>query len=260
MSELRPERRGTALALDGSAQYAGMMLATSIAAALLQSSFSFTTIGILCGVCALAALPLLVGVRVTAPQKAPVRPAPGRRPPPERPRRTGDGSGEDPLREVRRPVERRGRLRGPTGDHRRRVHGAQCRTRPPPGLPRLEPDHHPGRSARPGPRRAWAPARRAVSDRPRPHPGRRPCGRRPHRHRNVRRRSPRRDRRTRPSVERIETDTEPESAGAEQWRADHPTDYERALPWLRREAQVVDTTGVLPAGVATTVLRGARSG
>ncbi|MFZ4281041.1 hypothetical protein [Streptomyces rhizosphaericola] len=99
-----------------------------------------------------------------------------------------------------------------------------------------------------------------LPGRPRPHPGRRPCGRRPHRHRNVRRRSPRRDRRTRPSVERIETDTEPESAGAEQWRADHPTDYERALPWLRREAQVVDTTGVLPAGVATTVLRGARSG
>ncbi|MET9053723.1 MFS transporter [Streptomyces rhizosphaericola] len=77
VSELRPETRGTALALNGSAQYAGMMLATSIAAALLQSSFSFTTIGILCGVCALAVLPLLVGVRVTAPQKAPVRPAPG---------------------------------------------------------------------------------------------------------------------------------------------------------------------------------------
>ncbi len=77
VSELRPEMRGTALALNGSAQYAGMMLATSIAAALLQGSFSFTTIGVLCGVCALAVLPLLVGVRVTAPQKAPVQPAPG---------------------------------------------------------------------------------------------------------------------------------------------------------------------------------------
>ncbi|MEU9708067.1 MFS transporter [Streptomyces sp. NPDC047967] len=77
VSELRPEMRGTALALNGSAQYAGMMLATSIAAALLQGSFSFTTVGVLCGVCALAVLPLLVGVRVTAPQEAPVRPAPG---------------------------------------------------------------------------------------------------------------------------------------------------------------------------------------
>ncbi|MFB7226348.1 MFS transporter [Streptomyces fimicarius] len=77
VSELRPEMRGTALALNGSAQYAGMMLATSIAAALLQGSFSFTAIGVLCGVCALAVLPLLVGVRVTAPQQAPAQPAPG---------------------------------------------------------------------------------------------------------------------------------------------------------------------------------------
>nr|WP_202484537.1 hypothetical protein [Streptomyces sp. SID8359] len=49
-------------------------------------------------------------------------------------------------------------------------------------------------------------------------------------------------------------------AGAEQWRLDRLTGYERALPWLRREAQVVDTTGVLPAEVATTVLRGVRIG
>ncbi|MEN8656317.1 MFS transporter [Streptomyces sp. 21So2-11] len=75
VSELRPEMRGTALALNGSAQYAGMMLATSIAAALLQGSVSFSVIGVLCGVCALAVLPLLVGVRVTAPQDAQARPA-----------------------------------------------------------------------------------------------------------------------------------------------------------------------------------------
>lgn len=41
---------------------------------------------------------------------------------------------------------------------------------------------------------------------------------------------------------------------------DHLSDYERALPWLRTEAQVVDTTGVLPAEVAETVLRGVRTG
>ncbi|MFH8436688.1 AAA family ATPase [Streptomyces sp. NPDC018007] len=57
-------------------------------------------------------------------------------------------------------------------------------------------------------------------------------------------------------VERIETDIKPESAGARQWRLDHLDDYERALPWLRREARVVDTTGVPPAEVAVTVLRG----
>ncbi|MDI3408215.1 MFS transporter [Streptomyces cavernicola] len=71
VSELRPEMRGTALALNGSAQYAGMMLATSLAATLLQNSVSFGVIGVICGVCALAVLPLLVGVRVTAAQTAP---------------------------------------------------------------------------------------------------------------------------------------------------------------------------------------------
>ncbi|MFF7011299.1 hypothetical protein ACFY9Y_16445 [Streptomyces fimicarius] len=61
-------------------------------------------------------------------------------------------------------------------------------------------------------------------------------------------------------VGRIETDTAPESAGARQWRLDHLTDYERALPWLRRATQVVDTTGVAPAEVAETVLRKVRTG
>ncbi|MEU7330827.1 hypothetical protein ABZ668_19935 [Streptomyces parvus] len=61
-------------------------------------------------------------------------------------------------------------------------------------------------------------------------------------------------------VERIETDTEPDSVGARQWRLDHLSDYERALPWLRREAQVVDTTGVPPTEVAETVPREVRAG
>ncbi|MGW8984591.1 AAA family ATPase [Streptomyces parvus] len=61
-------------------------------------------------------------------------------------------------------------------------------------------------------------------------------------------------------VERIETDPHPEGVGARQWRLDHLSDYERALPWLRREAQLVDTTGVLPTEVAETVLRGVRAG
>ncbi|GGY62253.1 AAA family ATPase [Streptomyces anulatus] len=61
-------------------------------------------------------------------------------------------------------------------------------------------------------------------------------------------------------VERIETDGKPESAGARQWRLDHLTDYERALPWLRREAREIDTTDVLPSRVAEAVLRGLPTG
>ncbi|GAA3152910.1 AAA family ATPase [Planomonospora alba] len=40
---------------------------------------------------------------------------------------------------------------------------------------------------------------------------------------------------------------------ARQWRLDHLADYREALPWLRRAAEVVDTTGVPPARVAETV-------
>ncbi|WP_097922303.1 AAA family ATPase [Streptomyces sp. wa1063] len=61
-------------------------------------------------------------------------------------------------------------------------------------------------------------------------------------------------------VERIEADSKPESAGARQWRLDHLTDYERALPWLRREAREIDTTDVLPSRVAEAVLRGLPTG
>ncbi|MFF2845993.1 AAA family ATPase [Streptomyces sp. NPDC058001] len=56
-------------------------------------------------------------------------------------------------------------------------------------------------------------------------------------------------------VERINTDTEPESINARQWRLDHLADYREALPWLRAEAQVVDTTDVPPSRVAEIVIR-----
>ncbi|MFI6345040.1 AAA family ATPase [Streptomyces sp. NPDC050560] len=55
-------------------------------------------------------------------------------------------------------------------------------------------------------------------------------------------------------VRRIETDTEPESAGARQWRLDHLAEYREALPWLRRAGTVLDTTGVPPSRVAETVM------
>lgn len=60
-------------------------------------------------------------------------------------------------------------------------------------------------------------------------------------------------------VQRIETDTKPESADARQWRLDHLTDYERSLPWLRRDAQVIDTTGIPPDGVAEAVIARVRA-
>lgn len=56
-------------------------------------------------------------------------------------------------------------------------------------------------------------------------------------------------------VERIETDTKPESISARQWRLDHLGEYQRALSWLRREAQVIDTTDVVPSGVAEIVMQ-----
>ncbi|GLF94989.1 AAA family ATPase [Streptomyces yaizuensis] len=61
-------------------------------------------------------------------------------------------------------------------------------------------------------------------------------------------------------VRRIETDTVPESVKARQWRLDHLTAYEQALPWLRREARVIDTTDIAPARVAETIVAGVRAG
>ncbi|GGK96110.1 ATP-binding protein [Planomonospora parontospora subsp. parontospora] len=59
-------------------------------------------------------------------------------------------------------------------------------------------------------------------------------------------------------IHRIETDAV--EAGARQWRLDHLPDYRRALSWLSREAQVVDTTGIPPAQVARIVAARAEAG
>ncbi|WP_327235896.1 AAA family ATPase [Streptomyces sp. NBC_01317] len=58
---------------------------------------------------------------------------------------------------------------------------------------------------------------------------------------------------------RIRTDTAPESLSAVRWRLDHLTPYEEALPWLRREATVLDTTHVPPAAVARTIADAVRA-
>ncbi|MCL7382284.1 AAA family ATPase [Streptomyces sp. 35G-GA-8] len=55
-------------------------------------------------------------------------------------------------------------------------------------------------------------------------------------------------------VRRIETDIKPESISARQWRLDHLGEYQRALSWLRREAQVIDTTDVVPSDVAEIIM------
>ncbi|MEV0349941.1 ATP-binding protein [Nonomuraea sp. NPDC050680] len=57
---------------------------------------------------------------------------------------------------------------------------------------------------------------------------------------------------------RIETD--PIETGARQWRLEHLPQYQKALPWLRREAHVVDTSAVLPKQVAEVVATKAGAG
>jgi hypothetical protein len=49
---------------------------------------------------------------------------------------------------------------------------------------------------------------------------------------------------------RIEADT----LENRQWRLDHRAAYEDALPWLRREAELVDTTTLPPRAVAERIL------
>ncbi|MEV8406066.1 AAA family ATPase [Streptomyces niveus] len=52
-------------------------------------------------------------------------------------------------------------------------------------------------------------------------------------------------------AQRIESDTV--ETGARQWRLDHIPRYQDALPWLRREAEVIDTTDLSPTHVAQTI-------
>ncbi|MFI8790417.1 RNase adapter RapZ [Streptomyces sp. NPDC055105] len=61
-------------------------------------------------------------------------------------------------------------------------------------------------------------------------------------------------------VKRIETDTRPKSISARQWRLDHLDEYQRALSWLRREAQVIDTTDVAPSRVAEIIMERVQAG
>ncbi|CAM5305583.1 ATP-binding protein OS=Streptomyces gougerotii OX=53448 GN=GCM10010227_35800 PE=4 SV=1 [Streptomyces diastaticus subsp. diastaticus] len=55
---------------------------------------------------------------------------------------------------------------------------------------------------------------------------------------------------------RIRTDTAPESATAGPWRLRHREPYREALPWLRRAAEVVDTTDLTPAQTAAVIAAG----
>ncbi|MFD0339968.1 AAA family ATPase [Streptomyces sp. NPDC127117] len=56
-------------------------------------------------------------------------------------------------------------------------------------------------------------------------------------------------------IHRIETDIKPESIKAREWRLDHLADYQQALPWLERDAEVIDTTCVPPSDVAELIVR-----
>ncbi|GAB2953542.1 AAA family ATPase [Streptomyces pseudoechinosporeus] len=55
-------------------------------------------------------------------------------------------------------------------------------------------------------------------------------------------------------VERIQDDMDPEGADARGWRLDHLDDYDQALLWLRREAELIDTTHIPPPTVAKLVM------
>ncbi len=71
VSQLNPDARGSVLALNSSAMFAGMAVATAASTALLSSSGSFATIGALCAAATLLVLPLvpalLNGVRHQGP-------------------------------------------------------------------------------------------------------------------------------------------------------------------------------------------------
>ncbi|MGW0574776.1 AAA family ATPase [Streptomyces sp. NPDC002920] len=52
-------------------------------------------------------------------------------------------------------------------------------------------------------------------------------------------------------AQRIESDTV--ETGARQWRLDNISRYREALSWLRREAEIIDTTHLSPTQVAQTI-------
>ncbi|MGV9560770.1 MFS transporter [Streptomyces sp. NPDC003480] len=60
VSELSPRARGTALSLNASSQYVGVMVGTAAAAALLSAGSSFFVIGALCALCTLIVVPLVL--------------------------------------------------------------------------------------------------------------------------------------------------------------------------------------------------------
>ncbi|MCX4908542.1 AAA family ATPase [Streptomyces sp. NBC_00878] len=55
-------------------------------------------------------------------------------------------------------------------------------------------------------------------------------------------------------VQRIQNDTDPEGIGARRRRLDHLDDYDHALLWLRREAELIDTTDSPPPTVAKQIM------
>ncbi|WP_051951852.1 MFS transporter [Actinacidiphila yeochonensis] len=85
VSELSPRARGTALALNSSAQYGGMMAGTAAAAALLSAGAGFWAVGVLCGGCAVVVVPIVVFLVRERGEEQDVSPKPqGRAPEPAR--------------------------------------------------------------------------------------------------------------------------------------------------------------------------------
>ncbi|MFK4227091.1 MFS transporter [Streptomyces sp. NPDC019890] len=71
VSELSPRARGTALSLNASAQYVGVMAGTAAAAALLSSGAGFLVIGVLCALCTIVVVPLVLVSKPPAAEGSP---------------------------------------------------------------------------------------------------------------------------------------------------------------------------------------------
>lgn len=59
ISELSPAIRGTVMALNSSAMYIGMTIASSVSSFTLSKGFPFVTLGIICAIASLLVLPMI---------------------------------------------------------------------------------------------------------------------------------------------------------------------------------------------------------
>ncbi len=59
ISELKPDVRGTVMALNSSAMYIGMTIASGLASLTVSNGFPFSSLGIMCAIASLLVLPII---------------------------------------------------------------------------------------------------------------------------------------------------------------------------------------------------------